>query len=219
MTLIHEMGHVIMAIIFKLKVNKIKLLAIGFTAEIDGLDDISSFKDFMITIAGPLTYFITLYLLNIALKHDLISLNAYNQALIVNKYDLFFNLLPIIPLDGGRILKLIMDNFFVSKKASLVASVISALFTILFIIYTYNTSPQYLVYVFLIISNVLFALQINKKWKRFLMNRLIHNNNYKDKLHAKNDLYRNRNNYILKNKKIINEKEAIMYIMNENMLK
>lgn len=212
-TFIHELGHVTVAILFKLRINKIKLLAIGFNAEIDNLDNTTSIKEFFITIAGPLTYFLSFFLLKYLYSIDFVSYNAFTQANIINKYNLFFNLLPIIPLDGGRILKIILDNFFTSKKSISIISLLSFFFTFIFICKTVN-SPQWLVYIFLIITNIIYFFTIDKRWKIFLVNRLIMNNKYKIKIHDKKDIYRNKNNIILKNKIMIDEKQAIIGIIN-----
>lgn len=212
-TFIHELGHVVVAKLLRLKIGKIKLLAIGFNAEINELDYTSSIKEFLISIAGPLTYFISLWLINIFYKIDFISYNALKQAQLINKYNLIFNLLPIIPLDGGRILKIIIDNFFTSKKSFVIVSFISSFLTIIFIYLTIN-SPQWLIYIFLILSNLIYILAINKNWKKFLISRLTIENKYKIKIHNKKDIYRNRNNFIIKNKVILKEKSAILYLIN-----
>jgi len=214
-TFIHELGHVIVASLLKLKIGKIKLLAIGFNAEIENLDYTSSLKEFLITIAGPLTYFISSYLLNYLYKIDFISYNAFIQAKTINKYDLFFNLLPIVPLDGGRIIKIIIDNYLTTRKSLLTVSIISNIFTAIFI-YKTIIAPQWLVYIFLIIANIIFFLTINKRWKRFLLNRLTIENKYKIKIHNKKDIYRNKNNFFIKNKKIFGEKIIIPNLISGN---
>lgn len=214
-TFIHELGHVLVAKLFKLKIAKIKLLAIGFNAEIDNLDYTDSIKELLISVAGPLTYFISIYLLKYLYKVDFISYNAFIQANQINKFNLLFNLLPIIPLDGGRILKIVNDNFFTSKKSMTITTIFSIIFTIIFIYYTRNT-PQWLVYIFLIITNILFIININKKWKLFLINRLTIINRYKMKIHSKKDIYRNKNNYVIKKGKIMNEKDTIIRLLKMN---
>lgn len=214
-TFIHELGHVIIAKVLKLKIGKIKLLAIGFNAEIENLDYTTSVKELMVVLAGPLTYFISLWLLKYLYKIDFISYNAYIQSMQVNKYTLFFNLLPLIPLDGGRILKIIIDNFLTSKRSIMVTVILSNIFLIAFMCYTIRT-PQWLMYIFLILTNITCILTINKKWKLFLINRLIIKNNLKIKIHSHKDIFRNKNNYILKDDLILNEREAILNIIKQN---
>ncbi len=215
-TFIHELGHVIVALFLKLKINKIKLLAIGFNAEIDNLDYTSSIKELLVTIAGPLTYFITLPFLKYLYQISFISYNAYLQSLLINKYILIFNLLPIVPLDGGRILKIILDSFFTKKRAMIICSFLSNIFIIL-LIYKTLITPQWLMYVFLILNNIIYLLSISKKWKLFLINRLITQNKQKEKIHNHCDLYRNRYNYLIMNKKIFNEETAIREILANNV--
>lgn len=212
-TFIHELGHVVAAKMLKLNISKIKLLAIGFNAEIDDLDNTTSIKEFIVTIAGPLTYFVSSYLLRWMYSVDFISYNAYVQANTVNEYDLIFNLLPLIPLDGGRLLKIVIDNFVTTKKSLIIVSLLSNILVIVFMGITIKT-PQWLVYAFLVFTNISFFLTIDNRWKRFLVNRLVKENNSKIKIHSKEDLYRNRNNYFIKNKTIISEKERIIQILN-----
>ncbi len=211
-TFLHELGHIITAKLFRLKINKIKLLAIGFNAEIDNLDYTNSLKEFFISIAGPLTYFLSAHCLLYFYKLDYISYNAFMQAKIINKYTLFFNLLPIIPLDGGRILKIIIDNFLTSKKSLYLTSILSIFLTLIFICLTIET-PQWLIYIFLVLTNIFFLATINKRWKLFLISRLTIKNKNKIKIHNKNDIYRNKNNYSIKRKMLINEKEIIINLI------
>ena len=70
-----------------------------------------------------------------------------------------------------------------------------------------------MIYIFLIFANCINVFTINRRWKRFLITRLVRGNNYKIKLHKKDDIYRNKNNFIIKNKEIISEKEKIMELL------
>ena len=111
-TLIHELGHVIMSIIFKVRVNRIKLSIFGFNADIDSIDYLAIYKQILIIIAGPLTYFISNILIKELYLNNVISLVMYNKALASNLYILIFNLLPIFPLDGGRLIRILFDKIY-----------------------------------------------------------------------------------------------------------
>ncbi len=211
-TLIHELGHVIIACIFKVKVNKIKLDVFGFNGEIESIDYLPIYKQILIIIAGPLTYFISLILIRELYLNDVISLLTYYKALASNKYILIFNLLPIYPLDGGRLVKIFCDKIFTYKNSRIVLYVISFVFMIGFVIYT-KEYKQYLMYIFLVLNFVINVLSINKNWKSFLVKRYYINNKYKDKLHKRKDLYMYKNNYMIDKNDILNEKEIIIKLL------
>lgn len=62
-----------MAFALKVEVKSIKLLPIGFSTKIKDLDYLDTFKELLIVIAGPLTYFISFVLLHVLYRLDFIS--------------------------------------------------------------------------------------------------------------------------------------------------
>ena len=213
-TFIHELGHICMAVFFKIRVNKVKLSIFGFNAEIDNTEYLAIYKQILIIIMGPCTYFISILLIRQLYIHDLISLVMYYKALTTNKYIFIFNVLPIFPLDGGRLFKVITDSFFTYKTSKIFTYLVSFIFMVLFVIYT-SECKQYLMYIFLLVNFIMNIVNLEKEWKIFLIQRYYLKNKYKDKLHKKRDLYMYKNNYILKKDLILNEKEAILEMLNE----
>ena len=213
-TFIHEIGHVIMAVFFKVKVNKIKLNIFGFNGEIEDIDYLQIYKQILIIIMGPLTYFISSIIIKEMYMNDIISLVMYYKALSTNKYILFFNLLPIFPLDGGRILKIINNKLFTYKTSKIITYLISFIFMMGFVIYTMECK-QYLMYIFLMINFIMNLLNLKKEWKGFLIKRYYLNNKYREKIHNKKDLFMYKNNYLIRNKNLLNEIEAIVEWLKE----
>jgi Zn-dependent protease len=108
--LLHEIGHSIMAIRYKLTVKSIKLYIFGGVSEITS-EPKSAMAEFVIAFAGPFTSLLLagiFYLLSMALT-------AYPPLLAMTKYLAYinailaaFNLIPGFPLDGGRVFRSIV---------------------------------------------------------------------------------------------------------------
>lgn len=116
-SVIHELGHIIVGLIFKMRLNKLEIMPCGLTVSFkENVDDLNfkikrgnllQFKMILVAVAGPLVSFI------------LALLYTYFDPLYITKQDaiysniliLLFNLLPIYPLDGGRIIKGIVYIF------------------------------------------------------------------------------------------------------------
>ena len=114
--IIHEFGHLLVGIILGFKPKKIELLPTGVCANFYiNLEDYNKkvkkanrlvVKKIIITIAGPVTNFIFALIFSILkIKYGNISTEilVYSNIIIG-----LFNLIPIYPLDGGRIVKYIL---------------------------------------------------------------------------------------------------------------
>jgi stage IV sporulation protein FB len=108
---LHELGHITAALLLKKRVKKIRLLLIGLNASID-IDDCNLKQRTFIFICGP---FINLLLIIIVLILQIffnLTLEKMDFLVLINIYLILFNLLPIVPLDGGEILKDFLTNNF-----------------------------------------------------------------------------------------------------------
>ena len=92
-SVIHEIGHIIFALILKIKPEKIEIMPFGLRASFNTDFNEDKIKEIFITIAGPLT--------SLALTFFCKT----QESVYANILILIFNLIPIYPLDGGRIVK------------------------------------------------------------------------------------------------------------------
>ena len=129
--LIHELGHLLAGLLVGMQPEKLELMPFGvaisfkikpeeYNKKIKKGNQLE-IKKILVALAGPITNFIVIVIilnLNIELFKALTII--YTNFLIV-----IFNLLPIYPLDGGRILKGILHINIGKQKAEKYINIIS----------------------------------------------------------------------------------------------
>ena len=115
-TIIHELGHLFIGIILGFKPKGIKLMPMGlsicFNVQCEDYNmnvkkaRIITLKKLLIALAGPLTNFLIAVFFMI---YNIEILNITGEKIVyANLLIGFFNLIPIYPLDGGRIVKCVI---------------------------------------------------------------------------------------------------------------
>lgn len=105
----HELGHASMAWSFRWRIKRIVFLPFGGVAEVDEHGNRPAKEELFVILAGPLQHlwlFIAAWLLVTA---GWISDNLYQHFWQFNLAILLFNLLPVYPLDGGKLLMLFVS--------------------------------------------------------------------------------------------------------------
>ncbi len=148
---IHELGHLLIGLILGMKPERLEIMPFGLSISFKikpeeynqkiKKGNIFEFKKLVVAAAGPLTNFFIIIIVNY-LKIDMLKslIIIYTNFLIM-----IFNLIPIYPLDGGRILKSVLHIFFgiqkseqyinITSKVTII--IITALISIL-ILYVHN---------------------------------------------------------------------------------
>ena len=134
--LLHELGHSVVAMRYKVPVSRITLFIFGGVSQIAG-EAPSAGAEFWIAIAGPLVSFALAALF--ALLEPLVTpisplLATFKYLALINGMLALFNLIPGFPLDGGRIFRAILWGVFHNfRKATLIAANTGRFFGFLFI--------------------------------------------------------------------------------------
>ena len=163
--LLHELAHAYVAKVFKIPVNRVYLSLFNGAAEIDTTYTPYN-QTILISLAGPLTNLflsgLGWFLLNNGggdtfMTSFLLVFTSYNFILFV------FNILPIYPMDGGRISKAIcqwITKPTIGRKINGVISIISSVLLLVFSLY----SEMYIMAIFTLLFIYIGYTEIKQKY-------------------------------------------------------
>lgn len=208
MLMIHELGHLFMGYYLKIPLISLRIYPFGIFAEYENLDYLPSKYEMYMAISGPLFQLFNFIILNIFYQYQMISLNQLDYYQLLNIQMAIFNLLPIYPLDGGRILRAICMHFFPFGKALNITYILSV---IAFICSMCNMTSIWMwcfiiVYAFYLYKE--YQMVLEKKLE-FYFQRFQSKVVFKNKIHNHNDLYKDFHNIIVHHNKRMTEKEWI----------
>lgn len=137
--LFHEYGHALTAVFFKQKA-RIQLVALGGLTSYEG-PKLKFWQQFLIVFNGPLFgFFLFLgatFLLKLHWTPTPIVYAILKMTQIANLFWTIVNLLPVLPLDGGQLLRIVLEaNFGIRgfKASLLVGAIVSVLFSFYFFV-------------------------------------------------------------------------------------
>lgn len=133
---IHELCHLLMAYYFHFQIEKIEILPFGAYLSLSDFYFHPICHELCVVLSGPCSHLFIYYFIDYFF-HGAIQ----NELFVINSFVFFFNLLPIYPMDGHRIICLILQAFIDLKNAMYLSLKISVFsFVILAIFYFhYNT--------------------------------------------------------------------------------
>ncbi|WP_236337466.1 M50 family metallopeptidase [Paenibacillus auburnensis] len=176
---IHEMGHVIAALLNGVTVKSVQLLPFGGVAVIEDHGRLTAGREITIALAGPLQNGIMI-VMALLLQHAGGSNSAFLAYFIqANAIIALFNLLPVLPLDGGKILQaalsMLVPYYYTllwSGRVSITASVLVICYALLPLTTGGGLRLNLLMIgAFLLYSNVTDQRNLPYRFVAFLMNR------------------------------------------------
>lgn len=207
---VHELGHFFSAIFFKIDVDKIYIYPFGGISKFNISLNESLLKEFIILIMGPLFQMIFfLIIINIDYFNNYISLiSVYNYTI------LFFNLLPIYPLDGGKLLNIIMSLYFSFKQSFIFSIYISYFIIILISIFFVCTNLS--INIIVIVSFLIYKVRSESRrekhlFDKFLLERYLNDYKYLKRKKVENidEFMRGRYHFMKMNDKYYTEKAIL----------
>ena len=135
--LVHELGHAVTARLYGVKTLDIRLWFLGGVARRDEMPR-GRGAEAVVAVAGPITSMVrgALLWVSLPLVIDQAGLALVISYLAITNVALaLFNMLPALPLDGGRILRGVLELFMPHLRATSVAAFVSAVVAILLGLY------------------------------------------------------------------------------------
>lgn len=175
---IHEFGHFFISNLINIKANKIIIYPFGGLTIYDSDLNLNTNKE-LISLLGGITFQLLFYFLVVIIhNNNLMTHNVFNIIKRINIILISFNFLPILPLDGGRLLNILLDKIFPYKLSNKLTLIVSILFLALFIMYK-RTILSILLFVFLLKEIILEINNIDNKYMTFLFERYKNNYSFK----------------------------------------
>lgn len=177
--LIHEFGHVAAAKSFGWQIREVTLLPFGGVAEMEDSSSVPAHEEIIVALAGPLQ---NALMISLAFLMKLWGVQTdtgwWDYFMTANLMIGLFNLLPIFPLDGGKLLQSILSYVFQYHQTLITVIIVSLTFSGAMIVYAClplsGTGIQlnlFMLGLFLLYSNWYEYRNLTYRHMRFLISR------------------------------------------------
>ena len=201
---VHELGHFLTAKYYRWNTDKIYIYPLGGITRFNDLINKSLKEELIIILMGPL-FQIIFFLILVCFKVENIAF--FNWTLLL------FNLLPIYPLDGGKILNILLACLLPYKTSYIITihiAFISYFLLFIFLIINYKSLFLFIVLISLVFKIMDEYSKRNYYFNKFLLERYLNNYRYKKIKYITtiNSMSREKTHFILSDR-VYTEKEIL----------
>lgn len=176
--LIHECGHMLFSKIINFKFESIVLYPFGGLTIYNEDLNVSTNKELFVLIGGITFQILFLIFTYILYSNSYITLHTFTIIKKINILLISFNFMPVLPLDGGKLINIILDKIFSYKLSNTISIIMSILFICIFILKN-KTFLGIILTLFLIKNIIIEITNLKYKYNKFLLERYINNYNFK----------------------------------------
>ncbi|PDZ47687.1 stage IV sporulation intramembrane metalloprotease SpoIVFB [Bacillus wiedmannii] len=173
--LIHELGHAFAAAHYNWRIKKIQLLPFGGVAELEEHGNKSLKEELVVVIAGPIQHIWMMVVGYIVFEAGWLGADLYYFFIWNNIIILAFNLLPIWPLDGGKVLFNVLSYRFpylqAHEKMMKLSCVFFSVILVWKLLWNSNNIMMWVLLIFLAVSLYQEWKQRQYAFMRFLLER------------------------------------------------
>lgn len=185
--LVHESGHIIVSLLFKWNIDKIIILPFGGMIKYNELINRKLLEEFLIAISGVIFQYIFFLIFK--------NIVNYKYFSFINYFIIIFNLIPIYPLDGSKILNVLFNKITTFKNSILLTLITSYILILMltFVLFSINKLGILIIYILFKETTKLY----NEKeviFNKFLLERNLYEFKFKRKKTI-NSIYQMKKNY------------------------
>jgi len=208
---IHEMGHFLCAKLFKWNVDKIYFYLYGGYTKFNDQINRPLYQELLIMLSGPVVQTVFFFLLK-----DVIPIKYASSFIKYNYSILLFNLLPIYPLDGGKLINIICSYFFSYKRSLTISLYVSYLFIWFVAIVSIFNKTSITLSLLMVIMVVVIKLkeEFDKRpyyINKFFLERFLYPTTYKKVITISklDEMHRDKKHLVKSKDKLLTEREAL----------
>ena len=172
--LVHELGHLFISLLFKWNIDKIIILPFGGLTKYNEIINRPLIEEFLVAISGIILQLIFYNFIKYYIDYKYFS--------FINYFIILFNLIPIYPLDGSKILN-VFFNIITSYKNSLnLTLIVSYIFIIIFSLLFFNINKIIaFILIFLMLEVNKLKKVKNELFNKFLLERYLNQFKFRKK--------------------------------------
>ena len=161
-----------MSLIFKWKIDKIIILPFGCLTKYNEIINRPLIEELIVSISG-----IIMQIIFYKLIHNYVN---YKYFIIINYFIIIFNLIPIYPLDGSKILNVLFNKITSFKNSILLTVIVSYICIIILSLLLFNINKLlFMMFIFLFIEVNRLYKEKDLIFNKFLLERYLNNLKFK----------------------------------------
>lgn len=126
--LIHELSHGFIAMLFGIKIKEIEILPFGGVVKLDKSLNFTNREEIFISAAGPISNMVLSATVFFFQKYSRWENSDIDFVILSSLVIGIFNIIPVLPLDGGRIFRGFLSYLLGYKNATKIIAIFSKLF-------------------------------------------------------------------------------------------
>lgn len=208
--IVHEFGHLFSAVYYRWNIDKISIYPYGGCVSFNEMINRPIREELIILVMGPIVQMVYFFVVYLFFINGFVDFKTYSLFKTYNFTLLSFNLMPIYPLDGGRIVNVVSNYLFSYRWCNLIICIVSILFIFLVVINSYSINLVMMM-VFVLTEVFVFIKEQGYLYNKFLLERYL--DDYKflkyKVIKNKDGFYRDKRHIIYIDNKYVTEKEYL----------